>query len=179
MREFYVYQYVDENNMPYYIGKGKDNRVNAKHNFTVVPTLEYQQIVKNNLTEEEALALENKLIREYGRKIDGGILDNIKINHWACLSGWKHSEETKRKISEKTKGHVKSEETKQKMRKPKSREHAEKIRLANIGRKDDGRYTKVGATKSKQRWYTNGEITRMFEPGKELTGYRPGRKVGV
>jgi hypothetical protein len=136
MTEFYVYQYVDKEGNPYYIGKGKGNRINVKHKFTEVPDIEQRQILKNNLTEIEALILENTLVRMYGRKLDGGILDNIKLNQWACLSGWTHSEETKRKISEKHKGLVKSEETKQKMRKPKSKEHAEKIRLANLGRVD-------------------------------------------
>jgi hypothetical protein len=179
MLEFYVYEYVNEQGIPYYIGKGKGNRLHAKHTFTKVPDIAYRRIIKDNLTEQEALLLENSLIRRYGRKIDGGILDNIKLNQWACSTGWKHSEETKRKISKKTTGIPKSNETKQKMQKPKTKEHAEKIRLANIGRKNDGRYAKIGATKSKQRWYTNGEITKMFEPGKELSGYKPGRKVGV
>lgn len=179
MLEFYVYQYVDEQDNPYYIGKGKGNRIKEKHLHTVVPPKERRIIIESNLTEEQALDLESKLIRTYGRKIDGGVLDNIKLNQWACLSGWKHSQETKKKISDSTIGKSKTEDTKQKMRKPKTEEHAEKIRQANLGRKNDGRYTKMGVTKSKQRWYTNGDITRMFEPGKELTGYKPGRKVGV
>ena len=136
MAEFYVYQYINEKGEPYYIGKGKGNRINVKHKFTEVPNLAQRQILKNNLTETEALILENNLIRKYGRKIDGGLLDNIKVNQWACLSGWKHSEETKRRISDNTVGKLKSEETKQKMRKPKSADHIEKIRLANLGRKD-------------------------------------------
>jgi hypothetical protein len=179
MTEFYVYQYVDKEGNPYYIGKGKGNRINVNHKFTEVPDIEQRQILKNNLTEIEALILENTLVRMYGRKLDGGILDNIKLNQWACLSGWTHSEETKKRISANTKGILKSESTKQKMRKPKTKEHCEKIKLANLGRKDDGRYTKVGATKRTQRWYTNGVITRMFKPGNELADFVLGRKVGM
>lgn len=52
----------------------------------------------------------------------------------------------------------------------------QKIRLANLGRPNDGRYLKIGLTKSKQRWYNNGIITKMFEPGKEFAGFLPGRK---
>jgi hypothetical protein len=55
--------------------------------------------------------------------------------------------------------------------------HAEKIRQANIGRKDDGRYVKIAMTKSKQRWYTNGETTIMVEPGAQPIGFFPGRKL--
>lgn len=176
---FYVYQYVDDLGIPYYIGKGKGKRIHEKHHRTIVPVLECRQLVKTGLTELEALTLENELIRQYGRKIDGGILDNTKLNQWICLAGWNHSQATKNKISNSTKGKLKSEETKQKMRKPKTAEHAEKIRQANLGRKDDGRYVKIGITKSSQRWYTNGVITKMFKPGQELAGFVVGRKVGV
>lgn len=175
---FYVYQYVTEYNVPYYIGKGSKNRIREKHCNTVVPKKEYRQYIDTGLTEEEACLLENKLIRQYGRKIDGGLLDNIKLNRWACTTGWKHSAETKKKISEKNTGKVRSAVAIQNYTKPKSAEHIEKIRLANIGRIDDGRYAKISETKSKQRWYTNGLITKMFEPGTELSGFVPGRKIG-
>ena len=70
------------------------------------------------------------------------------------------------------------EEEKQKHRKPKTKEHAEKIRQANLGRKDDGRYNKIGKTMSLKRWYQNGTISRMFVPGQELPGFVSGRKIG-
>lgn len=174
---FYVYQYLLEDGTPYYIGKGKNNRIHAKHTRTTVPSLEFRQFVKSNLTEDEAIILELSLIRQYGRKIDGGTLDNVKLNQWACLSGWNHSEETKNKISRSKIGVKKTEETKKKMSKPKSAEHVEKIRLANLGRPRDSRYEKISATKSRQRWFTNGAISRMFEPGKELDGFYLGRKI--
>jgi hypothetical protein len=175
---FYVYQYLTEDGIPYYIGKGKNNRINARHTHTMIPAIEFRQFIKTNLTEEEAIKLEISLIKHHGRKIDGGILDNIKLNQWACLSGWNHNEETKNKISRSKIGVKKTEETKKKMSKPKSAEHIEKIRLANLGRPKDSRYEKISFTKSKQRWYSNGKISRMFEPGKELNGFYPGRKIG-
>jgi hypothetical protein len=149
---FYVYQYLNEDGLPYYIGKGKGKRIHAPHKFTIIPKLENRIILKDNLTEIEALELEISLIKKYGRKLDGGILDNIKINQWACLSGWNHKEETKRKISESKIGVKKTEETKAKMRKPKSKEHIEKIKLANLGRIDDGRYQKVSETMKGRPW---------------------------
>ena len=177
--EFYVYQYVTEQGTPYYIGKGSKYRIRQKHLYTVVPPIERRIIVKSALTEEQAFNLENKLIREYGRKIDGGVLDNIKLNQWACATGWKRSEETKHKISKANRGKVRTEEHKQKYRQPKTKEHAENIRKANLDRKNDGRHVKIGITKSSQRWYTNGVITKMFKPGQELAGFVVGRKVGV
>lgn len=174
---FYVYQYVNELGTPYYIGKGQGNRIRAKHLYVEVPPADRRIVVKSGLTEAEAFELENQLIRQHGRKIDGGILDNIKLNQWACATGWNHSEETKQKISAKNKGKIRSESAKQKYRQPKTAEHAEKIRQANIGRKDDGRYVKIAMTKSKQRWYTNGKTTIMVEPGTQPIGFFPGRKL--
>jgi hypothetical protein len=145
-REYYVYQYLTEDNTPYYIGKGKDNRINRGHK-VVLPPAERRVIIKDNLTNDEAKEYEKELITKYGRKVDGGILDNIKINQWACHAGWKHSEETKRIISEKNKGKVRTEQHKVNYRKPKTAEHAEKIRQANLGRPyDSERSAKISAT---------------------------------
>jgi hypothetical protein len=91
-------------------------------------------IIKDGLTNEEAKILEGELITKYGRKIDGGILDNIKLNQWACFDGWNHSEETKRKISNSNTGKVRSDAAIEKYRKPKTAEHANNIRKANLGK---------------------------------------------
>ncbi len=172
---FYVYQYVDNLGIPYYISKGKGKRIHEKHYKTIVPVMECRQFIQIEMTEMEALDLENTLIRQYGRKIDGGTLDNTKLNQWICLAGWNHSAATKKKISDSTMGKLKSEETKQKMRKPKSAEHAEKIRQANVGRKDDGRAEKSAEKNRLLRWFNNGEIAKMFKPGNEAHGFQPGR----
>ena len=174
---FYVYQYLTEDGIPYYIGKGSGKRMNVKHLFVELPPKHRRVIIKDRLTNEEAKKLESELITKYKRKIDGGILENIKINQWACAVGWKHSEETKQKISKGNLGKVRTEEHKQNYKQPKSAEHKEKIRQANLGRPNDGRYTKIGLTKSKQKWYTNGENTIMAEPGKQPNGFFPGRKL--
>lgn len=145
--QFYVYQYVTESGSPYYIGKGSGRRMHKPHTKTVVPPIERRIIVKDGLTNDEAKQLEGQLITQYGRKIDGGILDNIKINQWACAVGWKHSDEAKKKISESNKGKIRSEQQKQNYRKPKTKEHAEKIRQANLGRPyDPDRAAKISAT---------------------------------
>jgi hypothetical protein len=178
-KKYYVYQYLTENGVPYYIGKGSANRIREKHTHTVVPPADRRIIVKDGLTNDEAKALEIELITKYKRKIDGGILDNIKINQWACFDGWNHSEESKKKISQKNKGKVRSKQAKQNYRKPKTSEHAEKIRQANLGRPRDSRYEKISSAKQKQKWYNNGIETRIFEPGKELNGFVLGRKLKV
>ena len=144
---FYVYQYVTESGEPYYIGKGSGKRIHVKHTHTTLPPADRRIIVKDGLTNEEAKQLEGTLITKYGRKLDGGILDNIKINQWACHTGWAHSEETRRKISNGNKGKVRTDEHKANYRKPKTAEHAEKIRQANIGRPyDQARAAKISAT---------------------------------
>lgn len=149
---FYVYQYVTPDGVPYYIGKGKNNRINAKHVRTTVPPEEFRLIIQSNLLEADALLLEHTLIKLYGRKVDGGLLDNTKLNRWACMSGWTHSEDTKQRISKSTSGKLKSESHKQNMRKPKSEEHKQKIREANLGRKRDGRYEKISAARKGVPW---------------------------
>ena len=41
-----------------------------------------------------------------------------------------------------------------------------------------GKGKKIGQTKSKQRWYNNGIVTRMYVPGQEEPGFVAGRKIG-
>jgi hypothetical protein len=173
---FYVYLYETPAGEPYYIGKGSKNRINESHAPWInLPPIHNRKIVTDKLTEQEAFDLELKLIQEYGRKQDGGILENKKISRWVTQAGWNHSEETKQKISKSNFGKVRTEEHKNNYRKPKSLDHIEKIRQANIGRPNDGRYKKVGETKSKQKWYNNGEKSIMVIPGTEPSGFIPGR----
>jgi hypothetical protein len=47
--EYYVYQYVDEDGNPYYIGKGKNNRINVAHKHTIVPPADRRIFLKKNL----------------------------------------------------------------------------------------------------------------------------------
>ena len=175
---FYVYQYLSKNGDPYYIGKGSGRRMHVRHLHTELPPMDRRVVVKDGLTNEDAKKLEAELITKYKRKVDGGILDNIKINQWACAVGWKHSEETKRKISEGNLGKKRTPEQLKNYLGTKTKEHAEKIKQANLGRPNDGRYKKIAVTKSKQRWFTNGKTTIMVEPGQEPIGFVPGRKYG-
>jgi hypothetical protein len=152
---YYVYQYVDENGNPYYIGKGKEKRIDVVHKHTVLPPKHRRIKIAENLTNDEAKKLEVELINTFERKIDGGILDNIKINQWACRAGWTHSNKAKELISQKNLGKVRSQESIEKYRLAKSGmtdETKEKIRKANLGRKDDGRYLKASTTLKGKPW---------------------------
>jgi hypothetical protein len=74
----YVYAYLRESdNTPYYIGKGLGDRLYKKHNVTVPSDHSKIEIICQDLTDEQAKALEIKLIAKYGRKDTGtGILHN-------------------------------------------------------------------------------------------------------
>lgn len=68
-----------EDRTPYYIGKGKGDRIdNPLHNSINLPPKERRIILKQNLTEEEAFKHEIYMIAVFGRKDLGtGILRNM------------------------------------------------------------------------------------------------------
>ena len=109
MPKFYTYCYFNENNIPYYIGKGTGRRAYHVHDRVSVPPKDRILILKNNLTEEEAFDHEKYMIFLFGKKSEGGLLENItdggKINNnLPSWTGKKHSEESKRKISQSVSG---------------------------------------------------------------------------
>jgi hypothetical protein len=115
----YVYAYLRVDGTPYYIGKGVKSRAWAshprKHSKVNLPEDKTRIIImESNLTDIGALALERFYIRWYGRKLDNGILINI-TEGGDGVCGIKHSETTKKLLSELKKGRVLSAETKQKM----------------------------------------------------------------
>lgn len=128
---FYVYQYLNEDGTPFYIGKGSKDRINESHEpWITIPLPEYRKIIKDNMTEKDAFEFELELIKKYGRKTDGGILENKKLTRWVAQAGWKHSEETKKIISEKNTGKIRTEEQRKNYKGSKTTEHAEKVKQA-------------------------------------------------
>lgn len=103
---YYTYAYLREDGTPYYIGKGKNNRVYVKIGKPCAIPKNKSRIIflKQNLMEEEAFKHEKYMIAVFGRKDLGtGILLN-KSDGGEGASGCIQSEETRKKKSEKMKG---------------------------------------------------------------------------
>ena len=109
--------YLREDNTPYYVGKGKGRRAYLNGRIpSKPPQLERIQILKDNLTENEAFALECKLIAEYGRKDLGtGILQN-RTDGGEGVAGRISTPETIQKRVAKSTGKKRTPDQKERMR---------------------------------------------------------------
>jgi hypothetical protein len=80
MSEYYTYAYLQNDGSPYYIGKGKGNRLYDHRGKNCNPPKDKSRIIKlkQNITEEEAFKHEIYMISIFGKKCDNtGILMNI------------------------------------------------------------------------------------------------------
>jgi len=162
---YYVYTYLDENLTPYYVGMGCKNRVIAKHLYVTVPSFD-KIIVEDNLMQQQAWDREIELIAQYGREHLGtGPLKNLTEGGPTQKSGWTHSTQTKEQISIKNTGKIRTLEHRKNYCKSKTIEHSEKIRQANLGRKDDGRYLKISQTMKGRPW---SEARRLAQQNKNI-----------
>ena len=148
-REFYVYVHIRlDNNTVFYVGKGTGNRAykmsrgEGTHHDNICKACDCKVvIIKNNLTENQAFKLENKMIEYYVHTLGYGIdiegyrdydhkLPHLTNMDWGGRGGKKginQSEETKQKMSESHKGRNpyenKTEEEMEEIRKKMSESH--------------------------------------------------------
>ena len=117
MNNYILYYYLREDFCsPFYVGYGRPRRINSRHSrrndAEILPPRERRWIVKSGLSKEEAIELEIKHIALWKRECDGGVLLNQNLGgegkpggqKTKGFSGRKHTEEAKRKISEKVSG---------------------------------------------------------------------------
>ena len=197
---YYTYAYLREDKTPYYIGKGKGDRIYSKQKY-IKPPKDKSRIIylKQNLTEEEAFRHEIYMISVFGRKDLGtGILHN-RTGGGEGMSGAIRSDEYRKKMSEAKKGHTVSEETKKKMSEaqkgktmPKeskkrmseakkghivSEETKRKLSEANKGKIfSEESKRKMSESSKGTKWWNDGcgNCKMMIEcPG---DGWKPGRK---
>ena len=111
-----VYQWLREDESPYYIGIGKPQRpYTGKRSCGCPPPKKRIVILHENLEWEEACEIERELIAHYGRKDLGtGILRNL-TDGGDGVPGYKYTKEVREKMSEAQRGKKLSEETKNKL----------------------------------------------------------------
>lgn len=164
----YVYRHIRlDKNEPFYIGIGslpnfKRAYEKQKRNqfwYNVVSKTDYEvEILFDDLTWEEAEKKEIEFIKLYGKRDNGtGTLVNITDGGGGTL-GARHTEESKRKISERSKTMV---------RKPLSQEAREKIRKSLTGR--------IGANKGFKHSEETKQKLRLINLGK--VGANKGKKM--
>lgn len=158
--KFYVYEhYANNENLPFYVGKGLKARPYAKKsrnrrwNSIVKKYGRTVKIVFENLTNEEALSQERKLIEKY-KKL-GGCRANFTLGGSGAL-GFKFSKDQikSRLIGNSFKlGHKASEASKLKMSKAKlGSKQSEAHKLAIAQANNGGRNFKVIDKKDKVIW---------------------------
>ena len=125
MNDYYVYAYLRNVNSsngsegtPYYIGKGRKKRLFEKHTITVPKNKKYIEKLFENLTESQALEIEERLILEYGRiDLGNGILHNKTNGGDGGTSGRIVSIESRIKSSLSNRGQKRSNKTVENLKK--------------------------------------------------------------
>ena len=170
---YFVYMYLDSDNVPFYIGKGQGSRYYVSMHLRKNDTNTFLKnkirkvgvdnikihFLHKDISEEESFSWERYWIKYIGRRDKGeGTLCNL-TDGGEGDSGRIVPEETRQKIRETLKGHDVSEETRRKMRealkgkglgKEKSEEHKRKIGEANSGVKN-GMYGKSQTEEAKRK----------------------------
>lgn len=151
LKRYYVYTYLDDNKIPYYVGMGCKKRVIQKHLYVKVPIFENIEII-DDLDQQTAWGKEIELIAFYGREDLGkGTLKNLTNGGPTQKSGWNHSEISKQKISKGNTGKVRSTEAKEKYKKPKSESHIKNIKNAVKSLWENPEYKEARLKKIKEK----------------------------
>ena len=77
--KYIIYAYVNEDGRFYYVGRGRPGREKENHKTIKVPPKDKIIILHENLPLIESVEYEKALIKFYGRKCDGGILENKSV----------------------------------------------------------------------------------------------------
>ena len=136
MNDYYVYLYLTDNRIPYYVGMGTGDRCYRHCNSydAPVPAREMIIILKAGLSQVKAWTMEQIFILMYGRKCDGGILDNKTRGGSGWGGGSPATEERKRKIGDANRGRVLTEEHKRKLSEAKKGKKQSPEAVANRAR---------------------------------------------
>lgn len=174
-KNYYVYIYLDESLNPYYVGMGKGRRALQKHLYVDVPPFDRIQVREQGMTEEQAWDLEVELIAKIGREsLNEGPLKNLSPGGMGAKSGWNHSENTKRRISESLKGRKIKDTSRYKG--TTTPEWAEKVRQARLGVKHtQERKDNIAKKMKNKRWFTDGTRSVFCEKENVPEGFSPGR----
>ena len=98
---FYTYAYLREDGTPYYVGKGCNQRIHDWHGRITLPPKDRRVYLKQNLTEDEAYSHEVEMIAYYGRKdIGTGILRNCSNGGSGGDTGYLGSDEHRKLMRE-------------------------------------------------------------------------------
>jgi hypothetical protein len=85
--KYIIYAYTNEDGKFYYIGRGRPGREKENHKKIKVSPKDKILILHKNLSLSESVEYEKSLIQFYGRKCDGGILENKSIGGHTGSSG--------------------------------------------------------------------------------------------
>jgi len=144
-KQFYVYIHFKPDGTPFYVGKGCERRgyrLDKRNSYYKNTINKYgreniQIEVFNCISEEKSFEEEKEFIKLFRR--EGFKLCNLTDGGEIGSTGYKHSEENRKKISEALKGRVVSEKARVNMSKAKkghiiSEEAKRKMSIAKIGK---------------------------------------------